>query len=87
MFSLFCPFGTILPLCNFGEVVVFLRIVLFLFRNQALDKQILYAFTRREGSLHDIGAFSDFYFISEAPVQVLSEVQQKTALGALPAVL
>lgn len=34
-----------MPLCNFGEVVVFLRIVLFLFRNQALDKQILYAFT------------------------------------------
>ena len=46
-----------MPLCNFGEVVVFLRIVLFLFRNQALDKQILYAFTRREGSLHDICEF------------------------------
>ena len=53
-----------MPLCNFGEVVLFLRIVLFLFRNQALDEQVLYAFTRRERSLYDIGAFSDFYFIS-----------------------
>lgn len=42
-----------MPLCNFGEVVLFLRIVLFLFRNQALDKQVFYAFTRRERSLYD----------------------------------
>lgn len=41
-----------MPLCNFVEVILFLSIALFLFRNQALNEQVFYAFTRHERSLY-----------------------------------